>query len=310
MSGHTMEEVAAATEGPRWFQLYPLGGRVGAEQLVRRARASGYDALVVTVDTPIPGNRERDLRHGVALPLRFTRQTARRFAPQAVVRPRWLYDFARDGFSMDLALSQGLGPPERADEPDEALIHWVVSPVTWDGRRLAEARPSTAPSSPRAWSPRTMRSARWTRAATAVIVSNHGGRQLDGVTATLDALPEVVDAVGGRGRGADRRRGPPRARTSSRRSPSGARAVLVGRPCAFGLGAAGEPGVATRPRDAPQRARSDAAALGVGSVRGLDASICGVLIGLPAEAGPRPASGLRGSERPLGPRVAKPAANR
>jgi isopentenyl diphosphate isomerase/L-lactate dehydrogenase-like FMN-dependent dehydrogenase len=80
MSGHTIEDVAAATGGKGWFQLYGLGGRTGSEQLVRRAREAGFTALVVTVDTPIPGNRERDLHHGVALPLRFTKETAMRFA--------------------------------------------------------------------------------------------------------------------------------------------------------------------------------------------------------------------------------------
>ncbi len=68
MSGQTLEEVAAASSGPLWFQLYFLGGRDGAEQLVARARDAGYRALVVTVDTQIPGNRERDHRYGISPP--------------------------------------------------------------------------------------------------------------------------------------------------------------------------------------------------------------------------------------------------
>jgi isopentenyl diphosphate isomerase/L-lactate dehydrogenase-like FMN-dependent dehydrogenase len=241
MSGHTMEDVAAAADGHGWFQLYGLGGRTGAEQLVRRARAAGFTALVVTVDTPIPGNRERDLHHGVALPLRFTKETARRFAPQALRRPRWLYDFARDGFSMDLPLSIGLGSPDAPMTSDEAFIHWVLSPITWDDfgwLREAFEGPVIA---------KGVLSASDARRAVdvgcaAVVVSNHGGRQLDGVPASLQALPEIVAEVGGEVEvlvDGGVRRGSDVAKALC----LGARAVLAGRAWAFGLGAAGEPGV-------------------------------------------------------------------
>ena len=113
MSGHTQDEVAAAADGPAWFQLYGLGGRVGAEQLVRRARKAGFTALVVTVDTPIPGNRERDLRHGVSLPLRFTKQTARRFAPRrSRTRGGWSISRAT-GSRWTSRCPTGSGPPTR-----------------------------------------------------------------------------------------------------------------------------------------------------------------------------------------------------
>jgi isopentenyl diphosphate isomerase/L-lactate dehydrogenase-like FMN-dependent dehydrogenase len=253
-----------------WFQLYGLGGRVGSEQLVRRAREAGFTALVVTVDTPIPGNRERDLHHGVALPLRFTRETAMRFAPQALVRPQWLYDFARDGFSMDLALSHGLGPPESPYSSDEAVIHWVLSPVTWDDFGwLAEAfdGPVLAKGVLSAADARRAVDA----GAAGVIVSNHGGRQLDGVAAALEALDEVVATVGtdvevlmdgGIRRGSD----------VAKALALGARAVLIGRPWAYGLGAAGEPGV--RRVLEVLRAELDRTLrlLGVGSVQDLDRS--------------------------------------
>jgi isopentenyl diphosphate isomerase/L-lactate dehydrogenase-like FMN-dependent dehydrogenase len=196
MSGHTMEEVAAAAAGPAWFQLYGLGGRVGAEQLVQRARDVGYTALVVTVDTPIPGNRERDLHHGVTMPLRVTRETATRFAPQAIVRPRWLYRFARDGFSMDLAMAKGLGPPDEPMSIDEAVVRWVLSPITWDDfswLRDAFGGPVLAKGVLTAADARRAVDA----GASGIIVSNHGGRQLDGVPAALAALDDVVGAVGG-----------------------------------------------------------------------------------------------------------------
>jgi L-lactate dehydrogenase (cytochrome) len=241
MSGHSMEDVAAAADGTAWFQLYGLGGRVGAEQLVRRARAAGFTALVVTVDTPIPGNRERDLHHGVSLPLRFTKETAMRFAPQAIARPRWLLDFALDGFSMDLALSNGLGAPDSPMSSEEAVVSWVLSPITWDDfgwLRDAFDGPVIAKGVLSRADARLAVDA----GASAVVVSNHGGRQLDGVTATLAALHRIVDEVGeevevlldgGVRRGSD----------VAKAIALGARAVLIGRPWAFGLGAAGEPGV-------------------------------------------------------------------
>jgi len=271
MSGHSQAEVAAAADGPVWFQLYGLGGRVGSEQLVRRASELGFTALVVTVDTPIPGNRERDLRHGVTLPLRFDRTTARRFGPQAVLHPRWLADFARDGFSMDLALAQGLGPPGSPMTPDEALIHWVVNPITWDDfgwLREAFDGPVLAKGLVTAADARRAVDA----GASGVIVSNHGGRQLDGVASSLDALRDVVAEVGGEvevlvdggvRRGSD----------VVKALALGARAVLVGRPWAYGLGAAGEPGVAKVLEVLRQELERTLRLIGVGSVRDLDASV-------------------------------------
>jgi isopentenyl diphosphate isomerase/L-lactate dehydrogenase-like FMN-dependent dehydrogenase len=241
MSGHSIEDVAAAAGGPAWFQLYGLGGRQGSEQLVRRARAAGFTALVVTVDTPLPGNRERDLRHGVSLPLRLTKQTARRFAPQAIIRPRWLLDFARDGFSMDLPLSIGLGDAGAPMSSDEAFIHWILSPITWDDfswLRDAFDGPVLAKGVVSAADARRAVDA----GCAGVIVSNHGGRQLDGVAAALGALVEVVDEVGGEVEvlmDGGVRRGSDVAKALA----LGARAVLIGRAWAYGLAAAGEPGV-------------------------------------------------------------------
>jgi L-lactate dehydrogenase (cytochrome) len=271
MSGHTMEEVAPAAAGTAWFQLYGLGGRSGAEQLVRRAREAGYTALVVTVDTPIPGNRERDLHHGVTMPLRVTRETAARFAPQAIARPGWLYRFARDRFSMDLALAKGLGPADAPLSIDEAVVQWVLSPVTWDDfgwLREAFGGPVLAKGVLGAADARRAVDA----GATGVIVSNHGGRQLDDVPAAVVALDAVVREVGGEVEvlmDGGIRRGSDVAKALA----LGARAVLVGRPWAWALAAAGEPGVERVLSILRTELDRTLRLVGVGSVAELDRSV-------------------------------------
>lgn len=242
MSGHTMEEVIAAAGGPAWFQLYGLGGREGALRLARRARELGYTAMLVTVDTPLPGNRERDLRHGVTLPLRITRENVPRLAPQGLAHPGWLYGFVRDGFTTDLALVGAASPPGEPMGQDEAIIKWVLEPVSWDDLpALADAfaGPVLAKG---VLSARDARRALDAGAA-GIVVSNHGGRQLDTVPSALQALVEVVDEVGGEVEvlmDGGVRRGSDVAKALG----LGARAVLIGRPWAYGLAAAGEAGVA------------------------------------------------------------------
>jgi len=242
MSGHSLEEVAAAASGPLWFQLYFLGGRAGAEQLVARARHAGYGALVVTLDTQTPGNRERDHRYGLAPPLTLDRATVTRMAPQALAHPWWLLDVARDGFRLQMANATGLVVDGRTLSEAEALLYWICEPPRWEdfgwlrdqfGGPVVCKGILTADDARRAVDV----------GAAAIIVSNHGGRQLDGVPAGLPALIDVLAAVGdqvevlvdgGFRRGAD----------VVRAVALGARAAMIGRPWAYGLAAAGEPGVA------------------------------------------------------------------
>jgi isopentenyl diphosphate isomerase/L-lactate dehydrogenase-like FMN-dependent dehydrogenase len=241
MSGHTIAEVAAAATGPAWFQLYFLGGRPGAEQLVDRAQRAGYRALVVTLDTQVPGNRERDLRHGLTPPLRLDRRTIARMAPRVLPHPRWLLDAARDGFQLDLVNASSLELDGTVMSSADALLYWLASPARWadfawlreqwDGPIVAKGL-LTADDARRAVDV----------GADAVIVSNHGGRQLDSVAPTMAALVEVVAAVGDRievlvdggvRRGAD----------VVKAVALGARAAMAGRAWAYGLAAAGRPGV-------------------------------------------------------------------
>ncbi len=241
MSGHTMEEVQAATTGPTWFQLYFLGGRAGADRLVGRARDLGYSGLVVTLDTAVPGDRRRESRYRLSPPLRLDLPTMQKMAPYALLRPRWLVDAARDGFFLDLVNAQGHSVDGAPMGEQEALIRWIGEPATWADVEWIAARfggPVVVKGI------MTVDDAR--RAvevgATALVVSNHGGRQLDGAPATFAVLEEVVHAVGGEVEvlvdggirsGAD----------VVRAVALGARAALVGRAWAYGLCAAGRPGV-------------------------------------------------------------------
>lgn len=241
MSGHRMEEVAAAATGPIWFQLYFLGGRGGAEELVSQARELGFAGVVVTMDTQIPGDRRRESRYGLSPPLRLDRSTITKMAPFVLPRPWWLLDQALGRFQLDLVLAHTKGPEGRPRTASEALLEWLARPPLW-GDLAWVAEVFEGPVIVKGiLSPDDARRA-VDHGAAAIIVSNHGGRQLDGVPATFAALPSIVDAVGadteilvdgGIRSGAD----------VVRALALGARAAMVGRPWAYGLCAAGRAGV-------------------------------------------------------------------
>ena len=238
-SGCLLEDVRRASSGPVWYQLYLAGGRDVATATIERAHKAGYSALVVTIDTAVAGMRERDLRNGI--PELLTRKPLRMmpFVSQFLVRPRWLASFFRDGGLMAFPNVVLPGGPMlyadvgRALEESMATWHdlrWIRDvwggPIVVKGVHTAEdARKAAA------------------EGADAIVVSNHGGRQLDGVRASLHVLPEVVEAVNGRVEilmdGGIRRGG-----DIVKALCLGARAVLVGRAYAYGLGAAGGAGVA------------------------------------------------------------------
>ena len=242
LSGHTIAEVAEAATGPAWFQLYLLGGRPGAEQLLDRAKKAGYRALLVTVDTPVPGNRERDLRHGLSPPLRLDRRTVAKMAPRVLPHPRWLVDLARDRFRLELVNARTLELDGTPLSTADALFHWIASPARWEDFTWLRAQwdgPIAAKGVLTSDDARRAVDA----GVDAVIVSNHGGRQLDSVAPSVAALVEVVAAVGdqvevlvdgGVRRGAD----------VVKAVALGAKAAMAGRAWAYGLAAAGQPGVA------------------------------------------------------------------
>ena len=268
LSGCRLEDVVAASTGPVWYQLYLIGGRDASLAALGRARAARFSALVVTIDTPVAGLRERDTRNG-AKPLASGKWlTMLPFMPQLVARPRWLLDFLRDGGLMQFpnVIVPGQGAMPYADVGaalEQSVVSWPDLRWIRDawGGPIVIKGVHTADDARRAVD----------AGADAIVVSNHGGRQLDGVAPTLRVLPEVVDAVGTRTEvlvdGGIRRGG-----DIVKALCLGARAVLAGRAYAYGLGAAGGPGVAK----AIDILRSDVVRtlklLGCGSSADLDAS--------------------------------------
>jgi isopentenyl diphosphate isomerase/L-lactate dehydrogenase-like FMN-dependent dehydrogenase len=239
VSGHKLENVKTASTGPVWYQLYMMGGREVAEAAVERARVAGYSALVITIDTAIAGMRERDVRNGVKELLGSSLLAKIPFVPDVLMHPRWLAAFLLDGGvpRLENVVTPGVGPMPMTDVA-AALARAVV---TWEDLRwLRKLWPGplvvkgvlTGEDARRAID----------GGADGIVVSNHGGRQLDTVSASLRALPEVVAAVNGQAavlmdggvrRGSD----------IVKAICMGAQAVLVGRAYAYGLGAAGYPGV-------------------------------------------------------------------
>ena len=240
LSGCRLEDVAAASGGPVWYQLYLVGGRDCALGAIERARRAGFAALVVTIDTPVAGFRERDLRNGAKELLSGNPGAMLPFVNQIVVRPRWLASFLADGGLMKFenVVIPGKGPMLYSDVTaalEQSVVTWEDLKwirQAWNGPIVIKGI-HTAEDARRAVD----------MGADALVVSNHGGRQLDGVAPTLRVLPEVVTAVG------DRidvlldggiRRGSDIVKTLC----LGARAVMAGRAYAYGLGAAGGAGVA------------------------------------------------------------------
>ncbi|MGB8985502.1 MAG: alpha-hydroxy acid oxidase [Candidatus Sulfotelmatobacter sp.] len=239
ISGHKLEDVRAGSTGPVFYQLYLMGGRGAAEGAIERARVAGFNALVVTIDTPVSGIRERDYRNGMKELISGGPFDKIPYLPQILSRPGWLMSYLMDGGLPGLpnVIIPGKGPMPLVDI-NAALAE---SAVTWaDLRWIREAWKGPVVIKGVLTADDARRSI--DEGAAAISVSNHGGRQLDGVPASFRALPEVVEAVQGRVEvlmDGGIRRGTDIAKALC----MGARAVLCGRGYAYGLAAAGEAGV-------------------------------------------------------------------
>jgi L-lactate dehydrogenase (cytochrome) len=237
MSVCSIEDVAAHSRAPFWFQLYVMRDRGFVESLMQRAAATGCPALMVTLDLQLVGQRHKDLRNGMATPPRLGLSTALQF----VSRPAWCFDMLR---TRRHRLGNLVGHAKGADDLT-SMAEWVASQFDlefcWDDIAWIRER----------WTGKLIlkgvldaEDARLAAAtgADAIVVSNHGGRQLDGAPSSISKLASIVEAVGnsievhvdgGISSGQD----------VFRALALGAQGTYIGRAFLYGLGALGEAGV-------------------------------------------------------------------
>src|SRR6266576_6189646 len=239
VSGHRLEDVKIASTGQVWYQFYLTGGRAAAENAMRRAMDVGYTVLVITIDSTVIGHRERESRDGMEQLLRGNLWSKVPFVSEILTHPRWLARFLLDGGLPDMP---NIVSPERGvlrvrdahTAMKRQAFSWSDMPwirALWKGPIVIKGV-LTAEDARRSLD----------HGAAAVVVSNHGGRQLDGVPASLQVLPEVVEEVKDRAEvlmDSGIRRGSDIVKAIC----LGARAVLCGRAFAYGLAAGGEAGI-------------------------------------------------------------------
>ena len=239
LSGCRLEDVKQATNYPAWYQLYLLGGRDVALKTIDRAKKAGFSAIVVTIDTPVSGLRERDLRNGTKELLSRDPIKMLPYLAQILVKPCWMTQWLSDGGLMsfpNVELDNGpmgyteIGPALEASVVTWEDLKWIRE--AWGGNIVVKGV-HIGDDAKKAVD----------LGVDAIVVSNHGARQLDSVAPTIRVLPEVVNAVngqidvlldGGIRRGGD----------VVKALCLGAKGVLIGRAYAYGLAAAGGPGVA------------------------------------------------------------------
>jgi L-lactate dehydrogenase (cytochrome) len=241
LATRSIEEVAAVSDGRLWFQVYAWRDRGLVKEMIDRSAESGYEALVLTVDTAVLGRRERDVRRGFEMPPKIGLATLL----DGAVHPGWTWAFVRSEPIMfaNVVGRGGDGPGDGTDpvslsgyvssqfDPDLSWddVEWFRS--IWEGPIIIKGIQSVADAVLAAQ-----------RGVAAIALSNHGGRQLDSAPAPIDLVAPVADAVGDRieiicdggvRRGSD----------IVKALALGARACMVGRAYLYGLGAAGERGV-------------------------------------------------------------------
>ncbi|HEY0961452.1 MAG TPA: alpha-hydroxy acid oxidase [Pseudomonadales bacterium] len=238
MASIPIETVAAHTPGDKWFQIYVWKDRGVVREFIQRCKANGYKALCLTVDVATPGHRERDLRNGFTLPPRFTMAS---LLDMALHPGWWWHALTKERITLaNVAGKAGIGVTDAVtlgqyvnSQLDASItwkdMEWMIG--EWGGPFLIKGVLA-------------IEDARIAIdcGATGVILSNHGGRQLDHSAAPIDVLPDVVDAVG------DRTEvlvdgGVRRGTDVIKALALGAKACMIGRPYLYGLAAGGEDGV-------------------------------------------------------------------
>ena len=238
LSSVSIEEIGSLTESPKMFQIYIHKDRDLTYELIERCKKAKFTSLCLTIDTIVAGNRERDLRTGMTMPPNFTPSSLLSFA----MRPRWVYNyFTHEGFK----LSNLEGKTEKGTKESISVIDYLNSQfdtnLCWeDAQKAVEA-----------WGgPFAIKGVMSVEdakraidiGASAIMVSNHGGRQLDCSPAPFDLLSDIVDAVGGKIEiicDGGIRRGTHVLKALA----LGADACSMGRPYLYGLAAAGQEGV-------------------------------------------------------------------
>jgi L-lactate dehydrogenase (cytochrome) len=237
MSICSIEDVASVTTKPFWFQLYVMKDRTFIENLIERAKAAGCSALVVTADLQILGQRHKDLRNGLSAPPKFTPK----HIWQMATRPKWCLDMARTkrhGFGNIVGHAKNVSDLSSlsvwtAEQFDPRLswsdIAWIKE--RWQGKLIIKG----------ILDEEDARAAADT-GADAIIVSNHGGRQLDGAPSAISMLPKIVSAVGDRIE-VHLDSGIRSGQDVLKAVALGAKGTYIGRPFLYGLGAMGKEGV-------------------------------------------------------------------
>lgn len=270
LTGTDLEEVSAASEGPCWFQLYLVGGEEVAARGIERAKNAGYSALILTVDTAVPGNRAHHEWMGASRAINGTALQKLEFAPQMMRYLSWVKSYYSDGGMMqfrNVILNDGtpmpytdIGTQLRASAVTWEHLPWVREiwgedrPIIIKGVQCAEDALLAAE-----------------HGAAAIVVSNHGGRQMDRVYPTLYMLKEIAPALkgsavkvlldGGIRSGSD----------VVIALAHGADAVLAGRAYVYGLGAGGEAGVRKAFAILRKEIEDTMRLLGCGSIHDLNA---------------------------------------
>jgi len=234
----SIEDVAAACNGPKCFQIYVMKDRSLTREFIQRCKDANYDALTLTVDIPVAGNRERELRYGFSMPPKLNLAGIIGFA----ARPGWVYRALTHPKAILANVAHKI--PEGSSQ-STSLIEYIATQfdpsVTWDDVEWMIAEWGGPFAIKGLLSPADARRA-VDRGVTAIMVSNHGGRQLDGTLSAFDALGPILDEVGGECEvicDGGIRRGTHVLKALAR----GATACSMGRPYLFGLAAGGQAGV-------------------------------------------------------------------